>query len=77
MEMAGGIMRMRPIDGADVAANGALTFAPGGAHLMIYDLKPGTVALPLTFRMKSGATATVTAPVRTGEPEAAAPHGSH
>lgn len=64
MDMAGGIMRMRAIDGADVPAGGKLTFAPDGDHLMIFGLNPAVKALPLTFRMKSGATATVSAPVR-------------
>ncbi len=64
MDMAGGIMRMRRIDGADVPAGGRLTFAPDGDHLMIFGLNPAVKALPLTFRMKSGAAVTVSAPVR-------------
>jgi len=40
--MAGGVMRMRPIDpreGLVVPSNGKLVLAPGGAHVMIGGLK--------------------------------------
>ncbi len=78
MDMSGGIMRMRAIDGVDLQPGVTVTFAPGGNHLMIYDLKPGVVALPLTFKMKSGDNVTVTAPVRPAEgTDMAMPHGSH
>lgn len=49
-----GVMRMEPIDGLDVPANGEAGFVPGAEHLMLYgagDLALGdTVCLSLTFQ---------------------------
>lgn len=62
-----GVMRMRAETSFAVPAKGALTFAPGGSHLMIFglspDVKPGD-KLPLTFSFKSGAKITVQAEAR-------------
>lgn len=48
-----GVMRMEPLDGVDVPAGGAATFAPGGNHLMLFgaaDLTLGdTVCIELDF----------------------------
>ena len=38
MDMEGGVMRMRAIDGAAIAPGEALTLAPGGEHLMFVGL---------------------------------------
>jgi periplasmic copper chaperone A len=35
----GDIMRMRPVKGYDIPANGAFEVKPGGAHLMLIDIK--------------------------------------
>ena len=35
----GEIMRMRPVKGYDVPANGSFELKPGGAHLMFVDIK--------------------------------------
>lgn len=47
-----GATTMAKLDGVDVPANGRLSFAPGGKHLMIFGL-PASVksgsSLPLTF----------------------------
>lgn len=62
-----GVMKMRKEDSFALPAKGTLTFAPGGAHLMIYglssDVKPGG-KVPLTFRFQSGATVTLDAEAR-------------
>jgi periplasmic copper chaperone A len=64
--MAGGMMTMKPLSGADVPANGQTAFAPGGNHAMLFgvdpSIRPGS-ALPLTFRFQSGKTLTANATV--------------
>lgn len=60
--MTSGVMRMEPVVGVDLPARGTVRFAPGGLHLMIFGLKPGSAAtIPLTLRFASGTTLTVTA----------------
>jgi periplasmic copper chaperone A len=40
MDMADGVMRMRPLpEGVEVPAHGAVALAPGATHLMLLDLK--------------------------------------
>jgi periplasmic copper chaperone A len=60
MSMKGGMMSMAPLDaGIEVAAGGKVTFAPGGKHVMLFDVSPKAVAggrLPLTLSFASGAT---------------------
>ena len=64
---AGGVARMEPVDGVDLAPGDAAAFAPGGLHVMLIGvertLAPGdTLALALAFA--SGDTVRVAAPVR-------------
>ena len=64
---AGGVARMEPVDGVDLAPGAAAAFAPGGLHVMLIGvertLAPGdTLALALAFA--SGDTVRVAAPVR-------------
>ena len=53
----GGHMTMRPLASVPVPAGQEVTFAPGGRHLMLYDLdaraKPGTSTL-LTLTFENG-----------------------
>lgn len=53
----GGMAAMRPIAGVPLPANGTITFAPGGRHLMMFGvnpaLKPGVTTL-LTFTFADG-----------------------
>lgn len=73
MSMDGGVMRMRAEPGFDVPARGKLVFAPGGNHLMLFDLKPGAkagAALPLTFRFASGASVRASATAEAFQPAA-------
>jgi copper(I)-binding protein len=55
MSMEGGIMRMREIaGGVTIPPGGAVSFAPGGMHLMLMGLRQQlmpetTVAITLTF----------------------------
>lgn len=58
MAESGGVMRMRHEKSLAVPARGQLQLAPGGNHLMLFDLdpsvKPGDV-VPLTLGFQSGA----------------------
>lgn len=53
----GGAMRMRPLSGVPLPAQGEVRFAPGGRHLMLFDvspaLKPGGSTV-LTFSFSDG-----------------------
>lgn len=74
MSMAGDVMRMDTLRSVRVAAEGRTSFAPGGNHLMLFDL-PATVvpgaAVPLTFRFADGTT--VKADAIAHNPRTAAP----
>lgn len=67
MTMVDGVMRMRAESRFEVPASGRLVFAPGGNHLMLFDLdaslKPGE-RIPVTLRFASGAEVTVNAEAR-------------
>jgi periplasmic copper chaperone A len=55
--MADGMMTMKPMAGADVAAGGETAFAPGGNHAMLFGVDPSIqpgASLPLAFRFQSG-----------------------
>ena len=66
-ENMGGMSSMADVANIDVAAGGALSFAPGGYHLMCMDakpmLKPGG-HVPVTLLFKDGANLTVSFAVR-------------
>jgi copper(I)-binding protein len=66
--MDGGIMRMRKLDELAVAPGEAVSFRPRGYHLMIYGLKPGVSAVPITLIFSSGARITANAPVQSEPP---------
>ena len=65
--MVGGVMHMDALRSLPVAAGQTLRFAPGGRHLMLFDLiasvRPGTT-VPLTFAFADGSTVRVDAAVR-------------
>lgn len=60
MTMAGGVMRMSPIEGGVLLpAGGKVAFESGGKHVMLYDISPKAQAggtMPMQFRFASGAT---------------------
>lgn len=60
MTMAGGVMRMSPIEGGvPLPAGGKIVFESGGKHVMLYDISPKAQAggmVPIQFRFASGAT---------------------
>ena len=49
----GNVMRMREVNAIELKPGAAVTFAPGGMHLMLFDVQPlkagGTFTLTLTF----------------------------
>jgi hypothetical protein len=52
-----GLMVMRPIQDLAIAPRAAVTFAPGGKHVMLFDLGPQVAAgkrIPLTLSFASG-----------------------
>jgi len=55
--MEGGMMSMKPLTGADILANQALAFKPGGNHAMLFGvdpvIRPGD-RVPLHFIFQSG-----------------------
>lgn len=74
-----GVMRMRQQSSMAVPAGGMLHMAPGGNHLMLFDLASGLKAgdtLPLALTFQSGAKVTVDAKVAaSGTPPET--HGDH
>lgn len=54
----GGMMSMAPIENVAVPANATLAFAPGGKHVMLYDIAPNVRAgatVPLRLEFSEGA----------------------
>lgn len=52
MSTAGGMMKMRRLDGLDLPAARTVEFAPGGNHIMLLDIKEPLVPggrVPLTL----------------------------
>lgn len=62
----GGMNGMQRLDGVDVPANGTVTFAPNGNHVMMFglsaSLKPGGT-IPLSVRFEKGQPLTIEAKV--------------
>jgi copper(I)-binding protein len=73
----GEIMRMRPVKGYDIPANGSFELAPAGAHLMLVDIKQPFKEgdkIPMTLRfVKAGEVKTVLEVHRATPPQS--PHG--
>ncbi len=71
MKMGGGhaghgAMTMKPVGQIAVPAGGTVSFAPGGKHLMLYDVKAGVKAgdtMKLDFAFADGKAKTVNAKV--------------
>jgi len=54
-EEKGDVMRMRQVKGYDIPAGGSFELAPGGAHLMLVDIKAPLKAgmkVPMTLRFE-------------------------
>lgn len=74
----GATMKMEPVAGWDVPANGKLTLEPGGNHIMLLNvptaLKAGT-KFPLTLKFEKAGSVVVEVEVRTATGESMAPAG--
>ena len=74
MEMAGMVMKMRPLAGLDIPAGQPVTLKPGGEHIMLMGLnrplREGQ-SFPLTLNFEKAGTRTVTVAVE--KPGAAGP----
>lgn len=73
MTMDGTIMRMRKLDGLDVAAGAEIAIAPGGLHIMLIGLKAPLVegaSFPLTLTFAKAGDIEVTAEVQRVAPPA-------
>ena len=60
-----GIMKMRRVDGIDIAAGETITLKPGGYHLMMFDtvLADDMVDAPLTLTYSDGTEMTMIVPI--------------
>ena len=76
-EMDGGVMKMRHVHSVEVPALGAVTFEPGGLHMMLIGLKEPLVrgeSFPLTLEFDEAGTIDVTVEITAG---GAANHSGH
>lgn len=80
MSMAGGLMRMQRLPLINLAPNQTLSFAPGGRHIMLINMKQPLKAgdkVPLTLTFRKAGDITVQAEVRALQVDDGNPHGSH
>ena len=76
-EKKGEVMRMREVKAYDIPAKGGFELAPGGAHLMLVDLKAPLkegAKVPMTLRFEKAGEVKVELQVRA---LGASGHGSH
>jgi copper(I)-binding protein len=73
--MENGVMKMRMLEQLDLKANSPNKLAPGGFHLMLFDLKSQlkageTVSFTLHFKNKAGKEnlATINSPILAEQP---------
>lgn len=76
--MQGGMMKMVPLPQLTVPAGGEIAFAPGGKHVMLWDVNPAALKagkLPLTLIFADGQRIIVDADIRAQGGDA--PSGDH
>ena len=79
-EMDAGIMKMRHLHSVEVPAHGAVSFEPGGLHLMLIGLKEPLVAgkgFPLTLVFEEAGEIQVTVRITAGGAPERSGHGNH
>ena len=60
-----GMMKMRPVESVEVAANSRLEFKPGGLHLMLFGVKQGhTKSAEITLDTDNCGEITFSAPIK-------------
>lgn len=63
----GGVSTMAPLDGVDIPVKGKIDFAPGGRHVMLFNINPGIVpgkTVRMIFTFNSGERIIYDAPAR-------------
>ena len=78
MAMAGDVMQMRPAGALDIAAGAQVELAPGGLHLMFYEIATPFAegeTIPVTLTFERAGAVDVALPVQ--RPAAGAGHGGH
>ncbi len=78
MSNDGGVMKMRPIQSVPIPAKGKVEFAPGGKHVMLFDLRPNFKTgdkIRLDFTFASGEQIYIEAPAQSAG--APSPHEKH
>ena len=78
MEMAGMVMKMRPMASLDIPAGQPVTLKPGGEHIMLIGLHQPLRAgqsFPLTLNFEKAGTRTVTVPIEKPGATGPAPQG--
>jgi copper(I)-binding protein len=67
--MNDGVMQMREVEGIDLPTGEAVTFEPGGLHLMLFgfDRAEGQTETPVTLQFEDGEELTLTLPIRERE----------
>lgn len=64
-----GMMTMQPVESVDIPAKGEVKFAPGGKHLMIFNVNPAIVEsgkLTMVMMFSNGDRLIVDAPIQKG-----------
>lgn len=76
----GELMSMKKVDSVNVPANGTLEFAPGGHHVMLFNmtqpLKAGE-SFPLTLQFEKAGDVTLEVGIRDQAPDAGGAHDHH
>ena len=75
----GGVMKMRRIEGIDIAAGESVELKPGGYHLMMFDtvIPEGATDAPLTLSYADGTQVTMIVPLGDDAPEGEMDHSAH
>lgn len=63
----GGVSSMAPLDSVDIPPKGEIAFAPGGRHVMLFNINPGIVpgkTVRMIFTFNSGERIIYDAPAR-------------
>jgi copper(I)-binding protein len=76
----GDVMRMREVKGYDIPAHGSFELKPGGAHLMLINIKAPFKAgdrVPVTLRFQRAGEVKIELAVGNGPPARADDHSQH
>lgn len=80
MKMDGGIMQMRKLEKLDIPAGKTVTLAPGGDHLMFFELKQTLKkgeSVPITLTFKKAGEQKIAAAVKSMDEATIGGHSNH